>query len=157
MEHSNGIVIHNRYAGYAGDNYNEELFCQKNIREMSEKISHLLKGVDPNGRNIIVPDKTIVSVMSDIYNNFVPKDIGNVWSRSIDPTSTLKQGVQDVIDDTIKVIVSDVKNNIGTIENNKKLSIWTTVLGDFNAHGMMAHSKIKVRHNTLNYDSSTRY
>ena len=30
-------------------------------------------------------------------------------------------------------------------ENNKKLSIWTTVYGDFNAHGLRQHPPIKIR------------
>ena len=35
-------------------------------------------------------------------------------------------------------------------ENNRKLTIWTTVYGDFNQHGLQQHSKIKVRNKRPN-------
>jgi hypothetical protein len=39
----------------------------------------------------------------------------------------------------------DVKGNLGMDDNNSKLTIWTTVLGDFNEHGLQSHPKIKLR------------
>jgi hypothetical protein len=35
-------------------------------------------------------------------------------------------------------------------ENNKKLTIWTTVLGDFNEHGLRSYAPIKIRENNIN-------
>ena len=49
-----------------------------------------------------------------------------------------------MIDQTIEIIYSDVKNNLEIEENNKKLSVWTTVLGNFNDNGLRSHAPIKV-------------
>jgi hypothetical protein len=50
-----------------------------------------------------------------------------------------------MINQTINLIVNDVKNNLETEENNKKLTIWTTVYGDFNEQGLRSHPPIKIR------------
>ena len=53
--------------------------------------------------------------------------------------------VQNMIDQVIEVITSDVSNNLEMEENNRKLSIWTTVYGDFNQSGLRQHAPIKIR------------
>ena len=41
----------------------------------------------------------------------------------------------DIVDESILIME----------ENNKKLTIWTTVFGDFNSHGLRSHAPIKLR------------
>ena len=52
-----------------------------------------------------------------------------------------------MMDEVINIITTDVKVNLGMEENNAKLTVWTTVLEDFNEHGLRSHSKIKLREN----------
>jgi hypothetical protein len=56
-----------------------------------------------------------------------------------------------MIDQVIEIIVSDVKTNYETEENNSKLSIWTTVLGTFNDHQLRSHPVIKIKKRHANY------
>jgi len=150
MEH--GEQIYNtkfyKHVGYNDDDLcaedihfsiSKELFSTTNINKVSSKISELLVGVDFKNRKIIVPDKTIGSVMSSVYNNFKPtrSDMYSTYENNSD--------LSRVNDQVINIIVSDVKNNIEMEEYNNKLSIWTTVLGDFNEHGLRQHSGIKIR------------
>ena len=122
----------------------QKLHSKQNIHEMSRKITELLTGVDKNNRSIIVPDKTICSVMSSVYENFRP-ETSDIFSRYNIPQNRPPNYNQRMIDDVINIITSDVKNNLGMIEANEKLTIWTTVLGDFNEHGLRSHPPIKLR------------
>ena len=134
-----------RHVGYKENNgCIRKYFSKDNVDLISYKITQLLMGVDPQNRPIIVPDKTICSVMSDIYNGFRPPT-GDIYGRYNIPNGMDSESyVQDMIDQTIEIIVSDVSNNLGIEENNKKLTIWNTVLGDFNINGLRSHSAIKV-------------
>ena len=78
-------------------------------------------------------DKYLIdSIESVINQNYSPMEI-----VVVDGGST---------DQTIEIIVSDVKNNMEIEEHNKKLTIWTTVLGEgVNDHGLRSHSQIKIR------------
>jgi hypothetical protein len=83
--------------------------------------------------------------MNDIYESYRPPT-GDIFSRYIVPSGTSSESyVQNMIDQVIEVITSDVRNNLGMEECNKKLSIWTTVYGDFNSSGLRQHAPIKVR------------
>lgn len=120
-------------------------YSNKNVRTISNKITELLRGVHPENRPIIVPDKTIYSVMDSIYHNYRPAT-GDIYGRYNIPTGNTTQSyVQDMIDQVIEIIVSDVKTNYETEINNSKLSAWTTVLGEFNDHKLRAYSVIKIR------------
>ena len=116
-----------RHVGWNGGNeYSKTYFSEATIRTISTKITDFLEGVDPQGRSIVVPDKTIRLIVSS----------GSIYRDNY---------IQNMIDQTIEVITSYVKNTIGIEENNKKLTIWTTVYGDFNRHGLQQTPKIKIR------------
>ena len=123
-----------------------KLFSRENIKELSKKISSSLEGVDPSNRKIIVPDETINSVLNTVYQNFRP-NTGDIFGRyNMAPfESDIDSNFNNIVYQTIEIIVSDVKNNIGIEEANNSLSVWTTVLGDFNEHGLMQHPKIKLK------------
>jgi hypothetical protein len=145
---ADGICDNNyvQHVGYSESNPSiRQYFSSKNINTISRKITQLLEGVDPHNRRIIVPNKTICSVMSSIYENFRPPT-GDIYGRYNVPSGIGADSyVQSMIDQTIEVIVSDVRNNLETEENNSKLSIWTTVLGSFNENGLRGHPVIKTR------------
>ena len=50
-----------------------------------------------------------------------------------------------MINQTVNIIVSAIKDEIEITEQNKKLTAWTTVLGDFNEQGLRSHAPIKLR------------
>ena len=101
-------LVNDKYryaAGYAaGDRYNT-FFSPQSIKFMSYMISQKLAGVHPEGKNIIIPDATILSVADSVWQS-TPKD-----------AQTLQQM-------TIQFIVDYVKTEYDTITRNNQYSIW---------------------------------
>jgi len=135
-----------KHIGYKEEDSSiKNYFSYKTIKLISYKVTELLQGVDHKGRSIIVPDKTIISVMNEIYSSYRPPT-GDIFSRHTIPSETTAESyVQNMIDQVIEVITSDVRNNLEMEENNRKLSVWTTVYGDFNQAGLRQHETIKIR------------
>ncbi len=120
-------------------------FNQTTVNTISKKITELLTGVGEDNRPIVVPDKTICSVMSDIYSSFRPPT-GDIFSRYVVPSGMGNESyIQSMIDQVIEVITMDVKTNLGIEENNRKLTVWSTLLGDFNEQSLRSHPPIKIR------------
>lgn len=137
-----------RHVGWKEDNpCIREYYSKSTLNTISRKVTELLHGVDPNNRPILVPDHIISNVMDSVYNTFRPETKG-IYARYNIPSNSQASSesyVQNMIDQTIEIITSDVKNNLGMEECNSKLSVWTTVLGDFNDHGLQSHPQIKIR------------
>ena len=135
-----------KYVGYQESNSCiQKYFSLETVQPISHKVTQLLMGVNAQNRPIIVPNKTICSVMDAIYSNYRPPT-GDIYGRYNVPTGeSTTSYVQSMIDQVIEIIVADVRNNLETEENNSKLSIWSTLYGDFNQQGLQQHSKIKVR------------
>ena len=135
-----------RHVGYEESNQCiKKYFSKDTVDIISHKITQLLQGVDPQNRPIIVPDKTIYQIMDSIYTSYRPPT-GDIYGRYNVPSGTSSTSyVQNMIDQVIEIITSDVRNNLGMEECNSKLSIWTTVYGDFNKCGLKSHAPIKVR------------
>ncbi len=122
----------------------DEIFSKENLIQMQHKISELLEGVDEKGRTIIVPLDKIGHILSSAYSSQRP-EIGDIFSRYIQSgIEGRRNDVREIIDRSINIIVTQIKNEFETIENNKKLTIWTTVLGSFNEKGLRSHSQIKL-------------
>lgn len=145
IDNSSRDLSYVRHVGYQESNdCIRSFFNPSTVKTISSKVTQLLQGVDPYNRPIIVPDKTIANVMDSVYNNFRP-ETGDMYARYNIPGNSEDNYIQKMIDETIEIIVSDVKNNIGMEECNRKLSVWTTVLGDFNDKGLRSHPQIKLR------------
>jgi hypothetical protein len=123
----------------------KKYFSPAIIQTISKKVTQLLEGVDSCSRSIVVPNKTICAVMSQVYQGFRPPT-GDIYGRLNVPNDETTNYVQNMIDQTVEIIVSDVRNNLGMDEVNSKLNIWhATILGDFNVNGLRAHDVIKTR------------
>lgn len=119
------------------------LFSPMVVNTIAKKATQLTMGVDPKNRPILVPSKTICEVISSVYWNFRPAT-GDIYSRYIIPTSEQDNMVQSIIDQTIEIIVSYIRNEFGMVQANQQLSAWVQVYGDFNTHGLRQHPPIKV-------------
>ena len=141
-----GADLNTKYVGFT--DYNpclQKFFCQDTINIISKKVTQLLMGVDPLNRPILVPDDKIAFVMDAIYENYRPAT-SDIFSRyNVPDGSTTESYVQNLIDQTIELIYSEVKTNLEMEENNRKLSVWSTVLGDFNSQGLRSFAPIKTR------------
>lgn len=143
-----GQIINNqsvRHIGYTDTNdCIKSYFDPVTVKYISNKVTEYLSVVSE--RPVLVVDNTIIDVMNQVYESYRPKT-GDIFSRYIIPQeeSTSDTYVQNMIEQTINIIVSDVKNNFQTDINNTQLSVWNTVLGDFNPHMIQQHGAIKVR------------
>lgn len=134
-----------RYVGWNQDNECIKKFYSKpTIKLISKKVSELTKGVDPLNRTIIVPEYRICEVMDGVFQGYKPR-VGDIFTRYIIPNNEQTNVLQSLIDQTIEIIVSNIKNNLGMEQENSKLSAWVQVYGDFNPHNLRQHSIIKTR------------
>jgi len=139
-------ILNNDYNKFVGYEQNPDLnnfFTQETVRFISKKVSELLQCVHPENKKIVVPDKNIVAVMNQVYTNFKPP-IGDIYSRyHIISQNNAQDYTEEMIDQVIEIITTYVRNTMAIEENNSKLTIWTTVYGDFNAHGLKRNSQTK--------------
>jgi len=148
MEQYNDNYI--RYIGFDETNAcAQELFSPGTISMISKKITQLLIGVHPENRPIVVPIRTITSVISNIYDNYRPQT-GDIYGRYNIPSQKQQSDVQTIIDRTIEIITSQIRNDYTILKNNSKLTIWNTVYGDFNEGGLRQHSPIKINNRRPN-------
>jgi hypothetical protein len=137
-----------KYVGWASQNNINEvemydhIFNDGNYKFLQGKCTEILKRNFPS-ETIIVPINTIKSVLDSVFQSHMPK-MGDANSRYILNLDSARNDVRDIIDRTINIITTQITNEYETERQNKKLTIWTTVLGDFNAHGLRSHSAIKL-------------
>ena len=137
-----------RHVGWEYSNQNqgmEFLFSPENISIISEKITELLEGVDPNGKSIIVTDRVICTTLSSVAANQRRGNIGDIYTRYIIPQKEPGYYSTSIIDRTIEIIVSYIKAEAGMEEINQSLSVWNSILGGQNELGLLPHSKIKLQ------------
>lgn len=104
-------ISHNyRYSAFTqGDScVYSELFNPKTIESVSGEITRRLEGVHPDNKQIIIPDRSIISVIDSYYTN------GNYANTQL------------ILMQTIMTIVNQVKTEYEMIKQNQKLSIWVT-------------------------------
>ena len=134
---------YNKFVGYEQNPDLNNFFSNDTVNFISKKITQLLEGVHPENKHIVVPDKNIIAVMNQVYSNFRPP-VGDIYSRlHITSQNKIEDYTPEMIDQVIETISSYVRNTMEMEENNSKLTIWTTVYGDFNAHGLRRNSRIK--------------
>lgn len=129
----------------AGNCELNSLYSEPMLDSISKAITKLLEGADPQNRPIIVSNENIASVMSNVYRFGTRTNIGDIYSRFIIPQEQSRNDMRTIVNQTINIIVSNIKNQMGMEEANKKLTVWTTLLGDFNKEGLRAHGPIKLR------------
>ena len=65
-----------RHVGYKENNVCiKKYYSEQTVRMISNKLTQLLMGVDPQNRPIIVPDKTICHIMDSVYDKKQKDDI----------------------------------------------------------------------------------
>lgn len=121
------------------------LYSQPVIESISQAITRALEGVDPEGRPLGVSHEVIAQMLSNVYRNGTRQNIGDIHSRYIVPQATERNDLRTIMNETIHIIVSGIKNQIEMANQNKKLTVWTTLLGDFNKEGLRAHAPVKIR------------
>lgn len=141
---------YSRYVGYdESTDCMSDLFSEQNLNSMSKEITKRLKGVEKNGRDIMVPLSTIGGVLSSVYLNGRDPSVGDIYARYNIENNDVDRLAQILILQTIQIIVDQIKTEYEMKDNNYNLSIWDSVLGDFNEKGLRQHPPIKILKNTV--------
>lgn len=93
---------------------------------------------------VIVPLDKIINLMNGVYDGYRPST-GDVFTRYNVTSNENYNMVDELINQTLKIAYDSIRNDIETRHQNSKLSIWTSVYGDFNEHGLRAHPEIKIK------------
>ena len=124
----------------------DAFFSENTIKFISDKITQLTLGVDPKNRPIVVPYERITEVMNSVFWNYKPS-VGDIYSREILPSDEQQNMIERMISQTIEIITNNIRNELGMIQSNLKLSAWVQVYGDFNVHQLRSHPIIKTLEN----------
>ena len=129
----------------------EYLYSQENLLNLQKIITKSLEGVHPEGKNIIVPVENIQNVISNIYENVNRTEIGSIYSRDVIAPAKKRNDVETINKQSIQAIVNMLRSQFEMEANNKKLTVWNTVYGDFNKEGLRGHAPIKLRNKHPQY------
>ena len=118
-------------------------FSDDTISFVQQKVDALLRCDFPQG--VVVPCQRIRDVINAVYQSYRPA-IGDIFTRyNIPGDYTSYNMVNTLINQTVSIIVNDIKNNLGTEANNASLDRWNSVLGEANPLGLRSHGPIKIR------------
>ena len=121
----------------------QKLFTKTTLRVIQGKVSEYLTGVEPNGKKIIPTERVVVAALYGVFKQHHPHT-GDIYGKYTVVDQTQRDDYAYIVDKTISLLVQGIRDDIGMAEQNQKLTIWTTVLGDFNEHGLRQHPPIKV-------------
>ena len=105
------INLSYRYASPVGslNELYKSVFSISSVDWISDQVTSRLAGVHPEGKNIIVPDETILSVLDSFWNNGLYMDVDLVRQQ------------------TVMFIVESVKNDMEMEVKNNSYNIWNTI------------------------------
>ena len=121
----------------------QKLFTKTTVRMIQQKTSDYLTGVDPNGRKIIPSERVIISALYGVFKDYTPRT-GDIYGKFLVVDPSKRDDYSYIVDQTISLLVQGIRDDLGMAEQNEKLTIWTTVLGDFNEHGLRQHPPLKI-------------
>lgn len=107
----------------------KELYSNRTLGLIREKVAKILKGVHPEGKSIYVTNEVIKGVLSQLYKN----DPANMYI---------------IIDKAIHLISSDIRSEFTTVSQNNNLSVWVQQYGSNdqeNKWGLASHPKLKMK------------
>ncbi len=113
-----------RYVGIQRNHYPVSFFNRKTVNQISDEVTRLLHGVHPEGKNIIVPDETILSVMDSINQNN-PRTSSDRYAQM-----------------TVAYITNYISNEFGVVSQNNKLNIDIIKYDD--TYGIRQYPQIKL-------------
>jgi type IV secretory pathway VirB6-like protein len=122
--------------------YYQRLFADDNIAYIQATVRDNLTGL--LDRPILVSKPVIESVLSELFK-FNSPQLGDIFTIDTIPQEVPRDDILDLINNTINIITNHIRTEYEMIENNQKLTIWTSLYGNFNDHGLRAHPQIKIK------------
>uniref|UniRef100_A0A6C0KSV6 Uncharacterized protein n=1 Tax=viral metagenome TaxID=1070528 RepID=A0A6C0KSV6_9ZZZZ len=150
----NGRVMDENFYRYVGwsisqGELDKRFFSEQTVRDISLKLKELLKCLRKDGRAIVVADRVIAHMMSEVFYKNRPQ-LGNGYFMYTIPAAEPRNDYETMKEMVIEMIFHNIKTEYEIDENNKKLTIWTSVLGDFNKHGLRQYTDLKINEKNIN-------
>jgi hypothetical protein len=133
-----------RYVGVEQNSIYDELYNDNIICNIQQFLAEKLRPFEKQKRKVVIDKEIIISVMQNVISSRTP-DVGDIYTHYTIPN--YQDDISDIINRTIQILYSDLKNEMEMEQNNAKLSVWSTLYGDFNKQGLRAHAPIKIRKN----------
>ena len=121
----------------------QKLFTKTTVHVIQQKVADYLTGVDANGRRIIPTERVVTTALFGIFREHAPRT-GDIYGRFLVVDESKRDDYAYIVDKTISLLVQGIRDDLGMAEQTQKLTIWTTVLGDFNEHGLRQHPPLKI-------------
>ena len=140
-----------RYVGWkqSEQDFDKVFFSIDTVNKISDRLKELLKCLRKDCRPIIVTNKVISHMMSEVFRKNRPQ-LGDMYTMFTIPPEKFRNDLETMSDMVVEIIFNTIKTEYEIEQNNKGLTIWTSVLGDFNKHGLRQFSKIKINEKNIN-------
>jgi hypothetical protein len=126
-----------RYVGEQDFHFPKGYYTYDTLNNISRRVTQLLKGVHPEGKNIIVSDRNILSVMDSVFQ------------------ARPRTSIQRMEEQVCAIIVNYIRDEFDTIESNHKLDIWVTKYDG--TYGLQQTPKIKVNNKRPTFQFFSNY
>ena len=120
------------------------LFTKRTLHLIQEKTAEYLTGVDPMGRKIIPSENVVTNALYSVFRDHIPQT-GDIYGRYSIRDDSTRDDYAYIVDKTISFLVKGIRTDVEMQEQNEKLTIWTTLYGDFNEHGLRSYPPVKLR------------
>lgn len=131
------------HVGYRDTSLNiQALFSIETLLLISRAVTESLRDLHEAG--IIVPLDKISNILNALYEAYRPPS-GDPMTMYNTVSNEEANAVNALINQTINVIVGQVRSQLIMEQNNSRLTKWSTVLGTHNEHGLRSHSALKLR------------
>ena len=149
----NGRVMDENFYRYVGwsvsqQEFDKKFFSERTVRDISNKLKELLKCLRKDGRPIVVADRVIAHMMSEVFYKNRPQ-LGDGYFMYNIVAAEPRDDYETMQDMVVEMIFNTIKTEYEMDENNRKLTIWTSVLGDFNKHGLRQYTDIKLNEKNI--------
>ena len=82
-------------------------------------------------KKIVPSERIVIIALYGVFENHIPRT-GDIYGKYLVVDQTQRDDYGYIVDKTISLLIDGIKNDIEMTEANNKLTIWNTVLGDFN-------------------------
>ena len=97
---------------------------------------------------LTISEDLIETVVINTTQSYISKRIGSIYSKEIQ--QDIYNRDQAILNTSILTIYNYYVSQIRQDLCHKNLSIWNSVLGESNQHGLLPHSKIKLNNKRTN-------
>jgi hypothetical protein len=119
-----------------------QVFTKRTIKIIQQKVyEYLYRSMQ---KKIVPSEKVVVIALFGVYENHKP-NTGDIYGKFLVVDETQRDDYGYIVDKTISLLIDGIRTDIEMADANSKLSIWNTVLGDFNEHGLRQFPPIKLR------------